>query len=141
MVDNLSTPTGNSSDKRPHQTGMAIGANKWFQTSSVSIEWMIDTGAEIACITQAKANNFRLKNTGGSASATTGGGGILIKSGLTTEFEVIDKFGNRKTVQCSLDVGVKPNNAGSEILGMDQIENANGVVEWEPKSGKGRIRL
>jgi hypothetical protein len=141
MTDNLSTPLGNSSDKRPHQTGKAIGTNKWFVTSSISIEWLVDTGAEIACITSATANNFRLKNTGGSASATTGGGGILIKSGLTTEFEVIDKSGTRKNVQCSLDVGVKPNNAGSEILGMDQIENVNAIVEWEPKSGKGRIRL
>ena len=141
MVDNLSTPTGNSSDKRPHQSGLAIGTNTWFLTSSVTIEWMVDTGAEIACVTQGTANNFRLKNTGGSASATTGGGGILVKSGLTTEFEVIDSSGNRKYVQCKLDVAVKPNNAGSEILGMDQIEDAKAVVEWEPKSGKGRIRL
>jgi len=140
MVDNLSTPAGNSSDKRPHQAGLAIGTNTWFLTSSVSIEWMVDTGAEIACITQATANNFRLKNTGGSAAATTGGGGILIKSGLTTEFEVIDSSGNCTKVQCTLDVGVKPNNAGSEILGMDQIENAKAIVEWEPKSGKGRLR-
>jgi len=141
MADNLSTPSGNLSDKRPHQTGKAIGANNWFIPSSVSIEWMVDTGAEIACVTQATANNFRLKTTGGSASATTGGGGILIKSGLTTEFEVIDQSGKRTNVRCSLDVGVKPNNAGAEIIGMDQIESANAAVEWEPKSGKGRIRL
>lgn len=83
MVDNLSTPTGNSSDKRPHQNGKASGKNRFFMSHSVSIEWLVDTGAEIACITQATANNFRLKNTAGSASATTGGGGILIKSGLT----------------------------------------------------------
>jgi hypothetical protein len=141
IMDNLSTRVGHPSDKRPHQMGRAIGNARWsMSSSSVSIEWMVDTGAEIACITQATANRFRLKNVGASASATTGGGGILIKSGLTTEFEVIDNFGARKKVQCSLDVGVKPNNAGSEILGMDQIENVKAVIEWEPRSGKGRIR-
>jgi hypothetical protein len=141
MVDNLATPAGNSSDKRPHQQGKACGKSKFFMPYCVSIEWLVDTGAEIACITQATANNFRLKNAAGSASATTGGGGILIKSGLSTEFEVIDKSGNGMKVRCNLSVGVKPNNAGSEILGMDQIEHAKAVVEWEPKSGTGRIRL
>lgn len=141
MPDNLASPKGKPSDKRPHQQGKASGKNRFFMPHSVSIEWLVDTGAEIACIKQATANNFRLKNTGGSASATTGGGGILIKSGLTTEFEVIDQSGKPKKVQCNLDVGVKPNNAGSEILGMDQIEDAKAAVEWEPKSGTGRIRL
>ena len=140
MADNLSTPTRSSSDKRPHQVGKGVGVDRWSAPCSVSIEWMVDTGAEIACVTQATANNFQLKTVAGSASATTGGGGILIKSGLTTEFEVLNTSGRRNSVQCSLDVGVKPNNAGSEILGMDHVENAGAVVEWEPKTGKGRIK-
>jgi hypothetical protein len=100
---------------------------------------MVDTGAQIACVTQATGAKFPLKTVAGSASATTGGGG-LIKSGLTTEFEIINTSGIPTKVRCSLDVGVKPNNAGSEILGMDQMENASAVVEWEPKTGKGRIK-
>src|SRR3712207_7841617 len=44
-----------------------------------------------------------LTPTGGSASAATGGGGILMKSGLTTKFEIIDSGGLAKTVFCNLD--------------------------------------
>jgi hypothetical protein len=106
MADNLSTPTRSSADKRPHQTGKGIGVDRGSAPCSVSIEWMVDTGVEIACVTRATGANFRLKTVAGSASAPTGGGGILIKSGLTTEFEIINTSGIPTNVRCSLDVGL-----------------------------------
>src|SRR5258708_18365732 len=77
--------------------------------------------------------------TGGSASATTGGGGILIKSGLTVVFEIIDKNGNPTEVESSLDVGVKADNDGSEILGMNDLAAVDGAVDWDPAIRSGRL--
>src|SRR5262249_43367258 len=102
MPDNLGPPTTNPNDRRPHQTGTAEGLSGGLLVT-VSKEWMIDTGAQVSCITKDNADQFDLTPTGGSASATTGGGGILMKSGLTMKFEIIDSSGAAKTVSCNLD--------------------------------------
>src|SRR5947209_4215283 len=120
MADNLFAPSGSPSDPRPHQHGKAKGSKKGSPVTEDK-EWMVDTGAQISVITKSNGDKFDLVAVGGSASGTTGGGGILVKSGLTMEFEVFDNTGAASTATCNLDVGVKSNNKGSEILGMDQI--------------------
>jgi hypothetical protein len=135
---NLSPPSFNPSDLRPYQLGKATG-HKTGTPVSVDKEWLVDTGAEISCITKSNADQFDLTPTGGSASATTGGGGILIKRGLTMWFEILDQANMPKSVNCSLDVAVKPNNKGSEILGMDQLKNVNAAIEWDPCAQEGRM--
>src|SRR5262249_25027499 len=119
MPDNLGPSSTNASDRRPHQQGKAKGTKSQSAVEEDK-EWLIDTGAEISAITKDNADKFDLTPIGGSASATTGNGGILVKSGLTMVFE-IDSGGTNKEVSCNLDVGVKPDNTGSEILGMDQL--------------------
>jgi hypothetical protein len=138
MAANLGCPSFNSSDHRPHQVGKATGY-KGGAAITAGKEWMIDTGAQISCITKGNGDQFDLTLTGGSASATTGGGGILLKSGLTMSFEIFDKAGRRKSVSCSLDVGVKPNDSGSEILGMDQLDHVGAAVDWDPRAQSGRL--
>jgi hypothetical protein len=139
MADNLCTPSGNSADHRPHQTGEARGY-KWGSAVSSSTEWLMDTGAQISVITKSKGALFDLTPVGGSASGTTGGGGILVKSGVDMIFEIFDSSGLSKQVTCSLDIGVKPNDDGSEILGVDQIEHVGAAVEWDPGAGTGRLK-
>jgi hypothetical protein len=139
MADNLFSPSGNPSDPRPHQQGKAKGFKSGLPVTE-NKEWMVDTGAQISVITKSNGDKFDLTAVGGSASGTTGGGGILVKSGLTMEFEIFDTTGTAKTVTCNLDVGVKPNNKGSEILGMDQIAQVGAIVEWHPKARTGRLR-
>ena len=108
----------------------------------VAIEWMVTTGAQISVVSGGYRRPFDLKPIGGSASGTTGGGGILIKSGLTTIFQVFDKQGQPSQVACTLDVGVKPNNGGAEeIVGMDQVADAGAQVEWDPTAVTGRLRV
>jgi hypothetical protein len=138
MASNLGPPSSNSSDHRPHQVGKATGY-KAGNPVTAQKEWLVDTGAQISCITSSNAAQFDLKLTGGSASATTGGGGILVKTGLTMWFEIFDKAGASKSVSCSLNVGVKPNNSGSEILGVDQLEQVGAAVEWDPGTQDGRL--
>jgi len=138
MASNLGSPSSNSSDHRPHQVGKATGY-KAGNPVTVGKEWLIDTGAQISCITKSNGDQFDLTLTGGSASGTTGGGGILVKSGLTMWFEIFDKAGAPKSVSCNLDVGVKPNNSGSEILGVDQLQHVGAAIEWDPSAQNGRL--
>jgi hypothetical protein len=55
------------------------------------------------------------------------------------KFEIFDSSGAVKAVFCSRDIGVKPNNDGGEILGMDQLYEVDGAVDWDPGLRKGRI--
>lgn len=139
MTHNLFTPAGKSADHRPHQTGEARGW-KWGWIVTSTTEWLIDTGAQISVITKSKGALFDLTSVAASASGTTGGGGILVKSGLDMLFEIFDLSGSATQVTCSLDMGVKPNDDGSEILGMDQIEHVGAAVEWDPAAGTGRLK-
>jgi hypothetical protein len=139
VPDNLFAPSRNPSDPRPHQQGMARGMKNG-HPAAANKEWMVDTGAQISAITKDNGNKFDLTAVGGSASGTSGGGGILIKSGLSMEFEIFDTHGVATPVACNLDVGVKPNNNGSEILGMDQIAHVDAIVEWDPTTRTGRLR-
>lgn len=140
MPDNLQPPAANASDERPHQPGKAEGTKNGLRVS-IAVEWLIDTGAEISTITAGTATNFDLTATGGSASATTGGGGILVNSGLQTRFEVLDQKGNTQHVTFQRNVGVKQTNTGSDILGVDQIGAAGAQVEWDPTAKLGRLRI
>ena len=116
--------------QEPHQQGEA-GGYKWGAAVVSKTEWLIDTGAQISVVTNSKGALFDLTPAGGSASGTTGGGGILIKSGLKMIFEIFDAGGAAMQVTCNLDIGVKPNDDGSEILGMDQIERVGGYPRQE----------
>ncbi len=63
-----------------------------------------------------------------------------MKSGLTVVFTVLASTGLARTeTKNSLDVGVKPNNYGSEILGMDQLVDATAQVRWDPVAKSGDI--
>ncbi|MGQ0682030.1 hypothetical protein [Bradyrhizobium sp.] len=139
MPDNLGPPSWNTAERRPHQSGQAKGM-KHGNPVAVNVEWMVDTGAELSVVTNSVESNFDLTPVGGSASGTTGGGGIIIKSGMEVEFEVFDPSGNKVSITSNLDVGVKPNNAGSEILGVDQIDHAGAIIEWDPGTLAGRLR-
>jgi hypothetical protein len=140
MAENLGQFSGNASDPRPHQDGKIEGT-KSGSPVTVNVEWLVDTGAEVCAISNSNANQFDLVSAAGSASATTGGGGIVMMSGVSTVFEMFDANNNPQQVKCSHKIGVKPNNQGSEILGMDRIAYVSAVVEWDPTSRKGRLRI
>src|SRR5690349_21034829 len=137
-MGNLHAPTANRRDPRPFQKGEVEGVKNGLPKSAVK-EWLIDTGANISAITKDNANQFDLTLVGGSASATTGGGGILIKSGVTMVFTVLTASGSNQNIRCSLPVGVKPNNEGSEIIGMDQLASVGAKVRWDPSIREGDI--
>jgi hypothetical protein len=146
-MNNLSSNSKNPGDQKPHQFGKAKGTKKSLLKSwllggtvlEVQKEWMFDTGASVSAITKSNADQFQLTPIGATASGTTGGGGIIMKTGLTMIFSVIDSAGLSKDVQCSLAVGVKPNDAGSEIIGMDQLSHVNAKINWDPGTKTGQL--
>jgi predicted aspartyl protease len=137
-MGNLQVSSTSARDPRPFQVGKAEGyKNGGFV--SVDIEWLVDTGATVSVVTKQIGDQFDLTPTGASASATTGGTGILMKTGLTTVFAVLDTAHTSQTANCTLDVGVKSNNNGSEILGMDQVGDVTAQVRWDPVAQDGDL--
>ncbi len=128
-------------DQRPYHIGQLEGTISQ-NPMSVLIEWLVDTGAQVSVVTQAIGTSFDLQPSylvGVSAMPTTGGTGISLYSGLTVVFHVKTGGGSR-TVKCNtLDVGVKSNNDGGELLGMDQIASAAAKVLWDPSANAGDI--
>lgn len=137
-MGNLRASSVNPRDQRPFQAGRVEGTKNKVPVTAAK-EWLVDTGASISVLTMSNADQFDLTPLGGSASATTGGGGILIKAGLTIVFTVLQSTGSNRSVRCSLPIGVKPNNQGSEILGMDQLAHVGAKVRWDPSAQDGDI--
>ncbi len=137
-MGNLHASSTNTSDPRPFQQGKVEGSKKGRPKTALK-EWLLDTGANISALTKSNAEQFDLIPLGGSASATTVGGGILIKAGLAMIFTVLEASGSSRQARCSLPIGVKPNNSGSDILGMDQLAFVNAKVRWNPSAQDGDI--
>jgi hypothetical protein len=137
-MGNLAARTPGSLDPRPFQVG-SIEGSKGGPPVTASKLWLVNTGAMVSAITKDNADQFDLQPIGAPAVGTTGGGGMIVKTGLTTVFTVRDSFGVDRQVRCSLPVAVKPNNHGSEILGMDQLEQVNAKVRWDPVAREGDL--
>jgi hypothetical protein len=138
-MGNLTAFSSRSADPRPFQFGRVEGVTKSGVRLSKGKQWLADTGAAVSAITKSNADDFDLTTTAGTAFATSGGVGLLMKTGLTMFFEVEDSAGVAMEVKCALDVGVKPDDLGSEILGMDQIAHVNARIEWDPAARDGNI--
>ena len=138
VPNNLGPHSANPTGVTPFQKGKVKGKKAGSDIDAPK-EWLIDTGAQLSVVTKSNADLFDLHVQAGSASGTTGGGGILIKTGLTMVFEIIDTDDKSRQVECALSVGVKPNNFGSEILGMDQLATVKGAVDWNPGTRTGRL--
>jgi len=139
-MGNLRRHSTRTGDSRPFQIGSAEGTKGGIKVV-MSKEWLVDTGAEVSVITKSNAANFDLTPLAATAMATTTGTWLAMHSGLEMVFKVKDSAGANVTKRCSLDIGVKPSDEGSEILGMDQIAHHSARVEWDPVALDGDIRL
>jgi hypothetical protein len=136
---NLGPPAANRLSERPHQDGHASGTKSGAPVR-IAIEWMVDTGADITTVRNATGAKFDLTATGASASPTTGGGGILVYTGLAAEFMAEDRTsGSTYPITSMQPVGVKSGNTGSEILGMDALSSNAVDVEWSPAARLGTL--
>jgi hypothetical protein len=137
-MSNLRAHKTRLGDPRPFQDGRIEGQHLGVSATE-TIDWLVDTGASICAITKDSADKFDLHPTGATASATSGGAGIIMKSGMTIVFTVEDSSGTNSEQTCFLDVGVKPDNQGSEVLGMDQINHCGVKVRWDPSAQTGAL--
>lgn len=107
----------------------------------VPVEWMIDTGADIAVVRQRIGRQFTLSPLAASASPTTGGGGILVMQGLQIEFFAEDPSGAQVPVTAAGPVGVKSNDAGSDIIGMEDLAAQQVSVQWDAARQTGALTI
>ena len=115
----------------PFQQGSAHGTKNSIPVQQ-AIEWLIDTGAEIAVVRANVGSQFDVVSAGFSASPTTGGGGIQVVTGVDVCFTVEDPSGAAHQVVSSRYVGIKSQNAGSNLIGMAQIADVQAEVRWDP---------
>ena len=140
-MSNLQKNSLHAGDLRPFQVNGYVDGYKNGSAVSKMVEWLVDTGASVSVVTKNVGDLFDLTPTGASANATTGGAGIMMNTGLSVEFTVRNPAGNDFVHQsATLDVGKKPDNSGSEVLGMDQVAAVGAGVVWDPKSGTGDVR-
>jgi hypothetical protein len=137
-MGNLGPKSSGSTDPRPFQLGEVEGTKSGSLVKN-SKTWLVDTGASVSAITKDNGDDFDLTPNGATASATSGGTGLIMKTGLTMVFTVKDTTGTDKDVRCSLAVGVKPDNNGNEILGMDQVAHVKAKIQWDPVLKDGDI--
>jgi hypothetical protein len=134
----LGPPKNAPASKRPHQWGEAAGS-KGGRPVTVSVEWLFDTGADVAVVQKRVGDCFDTTPTGASASPTVGSGGILMVQGIMVSFETEDAMGQSSTVSSSNDLGVKNDNAGSNLIGVDQLADVGAKIWWDPSAQSGGL--
>lgn len=123
--------------KRPHQVGAVKGEGAdGSGPHRVRVGWVVDTGAEVAVVLHRVAAAFKYNPTGASAAPTSGDAAIMMVDGLVVEFDA-----SGATLDVPGHVGVKSDNVGSNLLGMDKLEFVGASVCWSPSSGTGEILL
>ncbi|HZW52385.1 MAG TPA: hypothetical protein VFF00_00050 [Candidatus Elarobacter sp.] len=139
MKTNIGKKSDGSNDRRPWQKGKAKG-KKDGKDVQVDKEWLIDTGAELSCITESNARNFDLTANGviGGGHAGTAGDPVVAKDGVTMKFRALKADGTEEEIECSITVYVVPDRF-PEILGNDQLAKFGLGVAWNPKTRAGKI--
>lgn len=134
----LSAPSGASSNRRPHQLGRVHGTRTNGTPGSCRVEWLIDSGADVAVVQKQVGALFTTKATGATASPTSGGPGILMVTGLDIEMEIVSaNYSYPRRVRT--DVGIKSSNDGSNIVGVAELDVAAVTLIWSAAQRAGAL--
>ena len=123
--------SGGHHDRRPRQAGALAGVNGHGARVLATVEWLIDTGAEISAVQARYGRPFVTRTTALTASATTGGTAIRVVDGLEVEVAV-GGSGGRSSRRVARPVGIKSDDAGSNLVGMDAVAAVRATVIWGP---------
>lgn len=134
-MDNLIPNPANHDDRRPFQRGAAQGDAPGGGSANEQKDWLIDTGAQISCISTANAAHFATTPTGAGAAGVNGPP-LVVVTGVTMLFQVVGPDGRPKNVSCNLPVAITPH---SDIIGMDQLNAQHVQVDWCADDRKGRL--
>lgn len=136
---NLRPSRDNPKSRRPTQPGYLLGERAG-QIVWQPAEWVVDTGAEITTVRADLGRQCETKAEAWSASPTTGVEEIRVVTGLAVEFEVQRTLWGRRRVKVAGYFGIKPDNGGSELLGMQQLAKAGSALSWNPRARTGKLR-
>lgn len=132
----LGPPTSKPGRRTPFQIGRARGVDRAGSPREVDIEWLIDSGADVPVIQDRVAKTFTLKATGGTASPTVGAVTMLMYEGLEVE-ATVDQGGYLVPRAAPVDVGVKPNDQGSNLLGVAALHAMHATIVWSARRQAG----
>lgn len=136
----LGPPSGTPGSQRPHVVGEASGTRSGSPVT-VGVEWLVDSGADVAVVQKQVGDCFDLTATGASASPTTGSRAILMNQGMTVGFDADDRMGGVTAVASGRDVGVKSDNRGTNLIGVDQLADVGATLEWDAAARYGRLSV
>lgn len=138
---NLGPSKSDPASRRPFQAGRALGPQgSAGQIVAEEVEWLIDTGADIAALWDSIGSQFDGANPiAATASPTTGSAAIQVVEGIETEFEKEDGAGQAAKVRAGGRIAVKSDDRGHNILGAEQLANAGALVAWDPSARLGRL--
>jgi hypothetical protein len=134
-MDNLIPNPANPDDRTPFQRGAAQGDAPGGGRANEQKNWVIDTGAQISCISAANAANFATTPVAGGAAGVNGPP-LVIVTGVTMLFQVIDRNGRPKNVSCNLPVAITPTD---DIIGTDQLSDQHAQLDWCADTRTGRL--
>lgn len=137
---NLGPPVRANRSLRPHQLGRVCGKRNGIR-HEVTVEWLVDTGADLTVVRADVGTQFDARPVGLTAAGTTGGGGIQVVTGLSAEFSVLHPIRGSQRVLAHRYVGVKSNNAGSNLLGMEHLAEVGARIIWSPRYARGALMV
>lgn len=125
----------------PFQNGKVVGSKGGSHVER-NVEWLVDSGAEIATIWNSVGAAFDASRAVGvTASPTTGGGGIQVVIGPVVQFSARDGTGNMRVLRAAGYIGIKSADTLNNLLGMQQLAQAGARLEWDPSKRTGQILL
>ena len=130
--------------RRPQQAGRVIGLDpSGTYEHSAPVTWVVDTGAEVTLVRDRVGSQFGYKPVKGVCGKSTTGDSFYLVTGLQAEFSVEShdgQDGSVSTVRSGRRIGIKRNDAGSDLLGMSQVSDVCATVHWNPRTGSGSMR-
>ena len=129
----------NAIGQRPHQDGTAEGDLNGTPVVE-PVTWLIDSGAEIGAVRKYRRAQFSTTPYHAYGGQGAGGNsGISVHAGIEVVLEGVDPAGGAVRLSSTRPVGVWNSSRPSEVIGMDQLEEMNATLTWDPASGTGSL--
>ena len=138
----LSFPLSQPSQRRPHQSGFALGT-KGGAPVREPVEWLVDTGADIGSVNGTIGGKFDTSSVVGVSAHPLAGAAIAVVTGIDVEVSILDTStgvsGPQQTAGGRRYVAVSSRTGGTNLIGMNQLAELQATVRWCPNTQTGAL--
>jgi len=129
---------GNSS--RPFQNGHAKGVSALSGvTHSLTVDWLIDTGADWSAVLPNLAANFVTTTPVPAVSAPPAGSAYRLAAGIQVEFTVRMSQGHSRVCAATPVIAIKASNVGSNLIGVPELADRSAEIRWDARTKTGEL--